>query len=113
MSKQEKQQKKSLNSVADSISAWTDGIDKIFEEKREQDNLLSPSRPQVKYIKDYTKGIAERGHNIELFSNLFHNDLITKDTAQRLIDNQLAWLRRDIENLQGYIQLEEQDQQED
>jgi hypothetical protein len=113
MSKQEKYPKEKKNSIADSINAWTTGIDKIFEEKREQDNLLSPSRPQIKYIKDYTKGIAERGHNIELFSNLFHNDLITKDTAQRLIDNQIAWLKRDIEYLQSYIQPEEQDQQED
>jgi hypothetical protein len=108
-----KQQKKRKSNIAESINGWADTIDKIFDEKREQDQILSPSRPLLTTIRGYTKGIAEKGHNMELFSNLFHQGLITKDTAQRLIDNQLAWLRRDIENLQSYIQLEEQDQQED
>jgi hypothetical protein len=101
--------KKKSKSVAESIDAWTKGLDKIFEEKRTEDEKLSPSRPKMRYIKDYSRSIMDYAHNITLFSEMFHQGILEQEKAQQYIDVQKKHLKRDIEMLLSFIAEEDED----
>ena len=102
--------KKTKKSVEESMNSWSEGLDKIFEEKRKVDVLLSPSRGQIRYIKDYSKSIAERGAQIATFSEMAHAQIISFEKAQELIDFQRKELLRDLKYMQVYLEDTEEDE---
>lgn len=90
-------------SVADQINKWSNVINDSFERQREIDQKLSPSKSEIRYLVDYARVILEKATRIETVSALAHENVITFEKAQSVIDWQKQQLERDIKHLQMYL----------
>lgn len=67
---------------------WEDVILNISQEEKEKNELLNPSRLELKYIVDYSGIIYDKVQLMQNASNMAHEKLIDFETAQRIIDHQ-------------------------
>ncbi|WCK57426.1 hypothetical protein PP175_25500 (plasmid) [Aneurinibacillus sp. Ricciae_BoGa-3] len=84
-------------------TAWNDAIRETGKKQQEIDNLLSPSKGQIPYIKDYAKALLENATHIDMASALAHEKVISFEQAQQIINFQKQEMIRKMEYLKQYL----------
>ena len=85
---------------------WVKGINKQFDERKKEEMKLSPSKGQMRYINDFGGQIQECTQRMEMASIMAHDNLITFELAQRIIDHQKDEIQNAVKYLQGYMGVE-------
>jgi hypothetical protein len=82
---------------------WSKVITEMGERDKEIDNMLTPSKGEIRYIIDNARSILEKATHIEMACLLAHEKVITFEQAQKIMDWQKEQLQRDIKHIQMYL----------
>lgn len=79
-----------------------------YRADREKSELLSPSKGQLRYVREYAAQVLAQAQNMEMLSALAHEGLIPAEQAQELINFQRDSLLRDLHYLTVYVKPKEE-----
>ncbi|WP_211750288.1 hypothetical protein [Paenibacillus sp. Marseille-Q4541] len=94
--------------MSKSKTTWEDVVSNAFEERKNENELLSPSKLEFKYIVDYGRIIYDKLQLMNNTSNMAHEKIIDFEKAQRIIDHQKKTLKKDIEYLKSYLEINDE-----
>ncbi|YP_010581910.1 hypothetical protein IM043_gp089 [Bacillus phage SPG24] len=100
---------KKKQNLPDQISEWDKVIQKQFDDKRERDQLLEPSRPAIPRIVNSAQALGRMAHYIQMTSDMAHEGLLAADKAQRLIDNQIKHMTNEMTYLSMFLKKEDEE----
>jgi len=89
------------------VLEWSKVITENWDRQREIDNTLSPTKGEIRYIVDYAKSILEKATRIDTVSNLAHEDVLSFEKGQQIIDWQVKQLIKDIKHLTIMLEAED------
>ncbi|QWU14212.1 hypothetical protein SAMN04487895_101501 [Paenibacillus sophorae] len=87
----------------DTVSDWSKAINDSFTQQRKVDEMLQPSKLQIRYLTGFAKNIYDYAQLMNNASEMAHQKLITFELAQQIMDTQGKNILKDIEYLQGYL----------
>ncbi|WP_079709813.1 hypothetical protein [Paraliobacillus ryukyuensis] len=85
------------------IEKWSKVIDNVFEERDKINNKLSPSKLQINSIVDFSRNINDKAQLIRNVSDMAHEKIVDFELAQKIIDNQIKNVEKDIKYLKSYL----------
>lgn len=85
------------------MKEWIDTIGEIGERRRKENNKLTPSKGQIRYLVDYAKIFLEKANYIEFIFMLAHEEVISFEKAQEMIDWQREQIKMSLESFQYYL----------
>ena len=88
-----------------SITNWTQGIKQMGEERKEINNKLSPNKSDIRNALAYAKEIYETVVLISNTSDFAHEDIISFDVAQKILESQNINIQESIKHLEIYLGL--------
>lgn len=88
------------------IQNWKKVIDGIAKEEKERSEKLSPSLLEMRYVVDYGRIIYDTLQLMNNSSRMAHEGIINFETAQRIIDLKKYQLKKDIDLLSAYLELD-------
>jgi len=86
-----------------SITDWSEGIKQMGEERREINNKLSPNKSDIKNALSYAREIYETVVLMSNSSSFAHEDIISFEIAQKILDAQKKYIEESIKNLEIYL----------
>ena len=86
-----------------SITNWSEGIKKMGEERRVLNNKLSPNKNDLKNALSYAREIYETVLLMSTSSSFAHEDIISFEVAQQILDAQKKYIEENINNLEIYL----------
>ena len=86
-----------------SITNWSEGIKKMGEERREINNKLSPNKSDMKNALSYTREIYETVLLMSNSSEFAHENIISFEVAQQILDAQKEYIEENIKNVEIYL----------
>jgi len=86
-----------------SITDWSEGIKKMGEERREINNKLSPNKNDLRNALAYAKEIYETVLLMSNTSSFAHEDIVSFEIAQKILESQSIDIQENIRNLEIYL----------
>jgi len=96
------------NKTNNSISDWSKGIADIFEREQEIRNKLQPNRDELNNIVGCARTIYESTILMKNSSDMAHQEIISFEMAQRILDGTKGKIKETIEYLEAYLKLKEE-----
>lgn len=90
-----------------SITNWSEGIKQMGEERREINNKLSPNKSDMKNALSYAREIYETVLLMSNTASFAHEDIISFEVAQQILDGQKAYIKESIKNFEIYLGISE------
>jgi len=94
-----------------SITNWSEGIKKMGEERRELNNKLSPNKNELKNALSYVREIYEIVLLMSNSSSFAHEDIISFELAQQILDAQKEYIKENINSLEIYLGIHKEEVQ--
>lgn len=88
-----------MNKKVNYLNSWAEIIDKLGEEERKRNDMLSPNKQEINYLVDYAQNISQQVDKISWTSVLAHEKIIEFDVAQEIIKFKKEELIRNVRHV--------------
>lgn len=86
------------------INSWDRAIKKSFDDHKEANEKLTPSKAEIRYVADFARNIDKTAQLMHNASEMAHQGIIDFETAQKIMDIQKKNIEKDVKYLLTYLQ---------
>ena len=88
---------------------WNEAISKNFEQEKKKNEMLDPSKSEMRYITDYARSIDKKAQLMENASQMAHQGVIDFETGQKILNTQKEAIKKDIKYLTRMLDFEREE----
>jgi peptidase E len=107
-----KKRKTGAEKAAEQINGWGKVIQQVGEAHRAKEAAFYPHAGRLRHATSYASDTYDRLRKIEMSIQLAHEGALDREVAQRINDNMMKEVFRNLEYMKSYLEPDEEDKDE-